>query len=264
MMMIPSQTSFFQAKAKKVYGLYSAVKRWFQQFDKVNMITEFYEKLLNTPLFVKQGNSDILVSAEDSLAITCQNLKLWSWYEVSFLKLVATLQSMPLEELSSFVKTRDESLQFTSLPECFPQGPLTADQLTPPPGYTPLRLTLPNHPEDVSMGHLWSLKEQLCSSLTLQPYALLLKGYMEGSTHIIFHISRHVTLDEGQVAAMFVEAKRAGLYLHSITTGFSTAQEVSQWSSSVAVTPPTDLSEVPLCLLDLTPSHHISHRWSTT
>ena len=169
-----------------------------------------------------------------------------------------------MTELNQFVKTRADSLQHASLPECFPHGPLTADQLTPPPGYTPLRLTLPNHPEDVPMGCLWSLKEQLCSSLALQSYALLLKGYMEGSTHIIFHISRHVTLDEDQVVAMFVRAKRAGLYPHSITTGFSTAQEVSQWSSSVAVTPPTDLSEVPLCLLVLTPSHHISHRWSTT
>ena len=250
-----------------------AVKRQFQlqvaevlpMFSNDSNMKALSEELAHTPLFLKQDSSARVMSAEDSVAITRHDhlLTLWSWYEVSFLKL-ALLGFKAVTELNQFVKTRADSLQLMSLPESFPHGPLTADQLTPPPGYTPLQLTFPNHPEDVPMGRLWSLKEQLCSSLTLQPYALLLKGYMEGSTHIIFHISRHVTLDEDQVAAMFVGAKRAGLYPHSITTGFSTAQEVSQWSSSVVVTPPTDLSEVPLCLLVLTPSHHISHRWSTT
>ena len=79
------------------------------------------------------------------------------------------------------------------------------------------------------MGHLWSLKKKLCSALALQPYALLLKGYMEGSTCVIFYISQRVSLDEDQVAAIFVGAKRAGLYPHSITTGLGTPQEVSQW-----------------------------------
>ena len=232
-------------------------------FSSASKMKTLSEELARTPLFVEQDSSARLMSAEDGVAITRRDhlLKLWSWYEVSFLKLVAEalLGSTAVKELE-IVKNIADSFQHASLPECFPHGPLTADQLAPPPGYTPLRLTLPNHPEDVPMGRLWSLKEQLCSSLALQPYALLLKGYVEGSTHIIFHISRHVTLDEDQVAAMFVVAKRAGLYPHSITTGFSTAQEVSQWSSSVAVTPPTDLSEVSLCLLVLTPSHHISLR----
>ena len=254
--------------------LCSAVKRQFQLqvAEVIPLLTSdskkktLSEELARTPLFVEQDSSARLMLAEESVAVTPHLLELWSWYEVSFLKLTTgVLLGLPaLKEFNQFVKNRTYSLQHTPLPECFLQGPLTADQLTPPPGYTPLRLTLLNHPEDVPMGRLWSLKEQLCSSLTLQPYALLLKGYMEGSTHIIFHISRHVTLDEDQVAAMFVVAKRAGLYPHSITTGFSTFQEVSQWSSSVAVTPSTDLSEVPLCLLVLTPSHHISHRWSTT
>ena len=93
------------------------------------------------------------------------------------------------------------------------------------------------------MGHLWSLKKQLCSALALQPYALLLKGYMEGSTHVIFHISQCVLLDKDQLAAMFVGAKRAGLYPHSITTGLGTAQEVSQWDL-LHLTPHTDLAEV--------------------
>ena len=258
------------------FPLCSAAKRDFQlQVAKVFPVvssasntTPLSEELARTPLFVEQDSSARLMSAEESVAVAPHLLKLWSWYEVSFLKLaIRVLLGLPaLDELDDIVKNIADSLQHASLPECFPHGPLTADQLAPPPGYTPLRLTLPNHPEDVSMGRLWSLKEQLCSSLALQPYALLLKGYMEGirSIHIIFHISRHVTLDEDQVAAMFARAKRAGLYPHSITTGFSTAQEVSQWSPSVPVTPPTDLSEVPLCLLVLTPSHHISHRWSTT
>ena len=211
----------FQLQVAKVFPLFSSAPK----------MKALSEELARTPLFLEQDSSDTLMSAEDSSAITRQLLKLWSWYEVSLLKLVTgvLLDSRALEELNQFVRSRDDSLQHTSLPECIPQGPLTDDQLVPPPGYTPLRLTLPSAPEDVFMGRIWSLKEHLCSSLALQSYALLLKGYMEGSTHIIFHISQHVTLDEDRVAAMFVGAKQAGLYPHSITTALGTAQEVSQW-----------------------------------
>ena len=218
--------------------LSSAVKRQFQLqvaevfplFSSEPKMEELSENLAHTPLSTVRDSLDMLLSSEDSSAITCQFLKLWSWCEVSLLKLVIGIQlgSKALEGLEHFVKTRDDCLQYTSLPDCFPQGPLTADQLAPPPGYAPLQLTLPNCPEALSMGHLWSLKKQLCSALALQPYALLLKGYMEGSTCVIFYISQRVSLDEGQVAAMFVGAKRAGLYPHSITTGLGTAQEVSQ------------------------------------
>ena len=210
----------FQLQVAKVFPLFSSAPK----------MKALSEKLARTPLFLERDSSAMLMSAEDSSVIIDHLLQLWSWYEVSFLRLAARvlLDFRALEELNQFVRSRDDSLQYTSLPECFPQGPLTDDQLAPPPGYTPLRLTLSSAPEDVPMGHLWSLKKHLCSSLALQPYALLLKGYMEGSTHIIFHISQHVTLDEERVAAMFVGAKRAGLYPHSITTALGTAQEVSQ------------------------------------
>ena len=118
-----------------------------------------------------------------------------------------SLGSKALEGVEHFVKTRDDCLQYTSLPDCFPQGLLTADQLAPPPGYAPLQFILPNCPEALFMGHLWSLKKQLCSALALQPYALLLKSYMAGSTRVIFYISQRVSLDEDQVAAMFVGAR---------------------------------------------------------
>ncbi len=217
--------------------LSSAVKRQFQLqvaevlplFSSAPKMKSLSEELAHTPLSTEQDSLDMLLSAEDSSAITHQLLELWSWYEVSFMKLVTGIQKpKALKELNHFVKTRDDYLQYTSLPDCFPQGPLRAKQLVPPPGYAPLQLTLPNCPEALSMGHLWSLNKQLCSTLALQPYALLLKGYMEGSTCVIFYISQRVSLDEGQVAAMFVGAKRAGLYPHNITTGLGTAQEVSQ------------------------------------
>ena len=232
--------------------------------DMLPTVTKQIASLANHFASLPVGSTGATIFSAEQAMTAARNLpRYWSWYECAFLEEVTSYFHSKEAAMSTLLETYD-AVKYMSLPECFPQGPLTANQLAPPPGYTPLRLTLPNHPEDVPMGRLWSLRDQLCSSLTLQPYALLLKGYMEGSTHIIFHISQHVTLDEDQVAAMFVVAKRAGLYPHSITTGFSTAQEVSQWSSSVAVTLPTDLSEVSLCLLVLTPSHHISHRWSTT
>ena len=223
-------------------SLSSAVKRQFQlqvaevllTFSSEPKMKSLSEKLAHTPLFMKQDSSDMLMSAEDSSDIINHLLQLWSWYEVSLLELVTgiLLRYSALKELNHFVKTRNDSLQHTSLLDCFPQGPLTADQLAPFPGYAPLRLTLCSCPEDIFMGHLWSLKEQLCSSLALQPYTLLLKGYMEGSTHIIFHISQRVSLDKVKVAAMFEGAKEARFYPHSITTAFGTAQEVSQWADT--------------------------------
>ena len=169
-----------------------------------------------------------LFSAEEAMTVARNLPRYWSWYECAFLKEVTSYCHSNEDSMSALLEMYD-GLRHTPLPECFPQGPLMANQLAPPPGYTPLRLTLPSAPEDVPMGRLWSLKKHLCSSLALQPYALLLKGYMEGSTQIIFHISQHVTLDEDRVAAMFVGAKQAGLYPHVITTALGTAQEVSQW-----------------------------------
>ena len=211
----------FQLQVAEVFPLFSSAPK----------MKALSEELARTPLFMERDSSAMLMSAEDSSAIIDYLLQLWSWYEVSFLRLAARvlLDFRAWKELNQFVRSRDDSLQYTPLPECFLQGPLMANQLAPPPGYTPLRLTLSSAPEDVPMGRLWSLKKHLCSSLALQPHALLLKGYMEGSTHIIFHISQHVTLDEDRVAAMFVGAKQAGLYPHSITTALGTAQEVSQW-----------------------------------
>ena len=261
-----------------ISSLTSAVKRQFQLqsaemfplFSSAPKKEALSEQLARTPLFMEQDSSDMLMSAEDSSAITTQFLKLVSWYEVSFMKLVTgtLMGSTALQQLSQFVKSRDDSLQYISLPECFSRGPLTADQLVPPLGYTLLKLTLRSGPEDIFMGHLWSLKEQLCSSLALQPYALLLKGYMEGSTHIIFYISQRISLDEDKVAAMFEGAKQARLYPHTITTAVGTAQEVSQWAL-LHLTPPRPCRGcvcvcVLLCVLVLRPSHHSSHRWNTT
>ena len=81
---------------------------------------------------------------------------------------------------------------------------------------------------------------------------------MEGSTRVIFYISQRVSLDKDQVAAMFVGAKRAGLYPHSITTGLQTAQEVSQWAL-LYLNPPTDPAAVCVCVYaGPQPPHHLS------
>ena len=127
--------------------LSSAVKRQFQLqvaevfplFSSAPKMEALSEELTHTPLSTEQDSSDMLLSVEDSSAITRQFLKLWSWYKVSLLKLVIGIQlgSKALEGLEHFVKTRDDCLQYTSLPDCFPQGPLTVDQLAPPPGYAP-------------------------------------------------------------------------------------------------------------------------------
>ena len=191
-----SSTSSLSSAVKRQFQL--QVAKVFPLFSSAPKMKALSEELAHTPLSTEHDSTDMLLSAEDSSAITRQFLKLWSRYEVSLLKLVIGIQleSKALEGLEHFVKTRDDCLQYTSLPDGFPQGPLTADQLAPPPGYAPLQLTLPNCPEALFMGHLWSLKKQLCSALALQPYALLLKGYMEGSTqsssrsHSASHLTR--------------------------------------------------------------------------
>ena len=173
--------------------LSSAVKRQFQLqvaevfplFSSEPKMEELSENLAHTPLSTVRDSLDMLLSSEDSSAITCQFLKLWSWCEVSLLKLVIGIQG--LEGLEHFVKTRDDCLQYTSLPDCFPQGPLTADQLAPPPGYAPLQLTLPNCPEGLLLGHLWSLKKH-AALLHPRPAALRLAAEgLHGGKH-----SRHL------------------------------------------------------------------------
>ena len=132
------------------------------------------EELAHSPLFMDWKGSDMLLSAEDSSDIINHILQLWSWYEVSLLKLVTGI--LGSKALDHFVKTRDDSLKYTPLPDCFPQGPLRVDQLTPTPGYALLQLVLLSCPEDIFMGHLWSLKEQLCSTLALRLAAEGLHG----------------------------------------------------------------------------------------
>ena len=174
--------------------LCSAVKRQLQLqvaevlsiFSSASKMNTLSVELAQITLFLKQDSSARLMSAEDGVAITrCDHLlKLWSWYEISFLKLVAEalLGSTAVKELNQFVKTRADSLQYMFLPECFPHGPLTADKLTPPPGYTPLRLTLPNHPRGCPHGS--SVVPQGAALLLPRPAALRLAAEgLHGGKH---------------------------------------------------------------------------------
>ena len=75
--------------------LSSAVKRQFQLqvaevfplFSSAPKMKSLSEELVHTPLSTEHDSSDMLLSAEDSSAITHQLLELCSWYEVSFMKL---------------------------------------------------------------------------------------------------------------------------------------------------------------------------------
>ena len=80
--------------------LSSAVKRQFQLqvaevfplFSSAPKMEALSEEQVHTPLSTERDSSDMLLSAEHSSAITRQFLKLWSWYEVSLLKLVIGIQ----------------------------------------------------------------------------------------------------------------------------------------------------------------------------
>jgi hypothetical protein len=132
----------------------------------------------------------------------------------------ALLGEEDAEKLEMFELDRFSSLGHVSVDKCFSQ-PLT--DLPPLPGYTPMRVHLPHPPTKITMDELWELKKTICSSLHLHSHALLLKGYMRGSTDVIFYLATTAKVPPERVCQLMMSSD---VIIHSIVFGCGTSHEV--------------------------------------
>ena len=198
----------------------SAVKRQFQNQLSTAIIPHLpkraaVEALLRNLKAFKRVDSPHLLSEKkiEKLHQESNLLHLCNWYEYGFMRaLVEGLKPSALEELTAIEKKRNTSLNFCSVVECFPSGPLT--DLTPPPGYGVLKVTITGLP---TIGELWTVKEAIMSALDLPPHSLLLRGYQRGSVVVVFFITQLVQPSEEVTAAIRERSYQEGVSLHNIS-----------------------------------------------
>ena len=198
----------------------SAVKRRFQSQLLTAIMPHLpkiatVEALLRNLKAFKRADSPRLLSEKeiDMLHQESNLLDYCNWYECGFMRaLVEGLKPSALAELTAFEEKRNTSLNFCSVAESFPSGPL-ADP-TPPPGYGVLKVTIAGLP---AMGELWTVKEAVTSALDLPPHSLLLRGYQSGSVVAVFFITQLVQPSEEVAAAIRERSYQEGVSLHKIS-----------------------------------------------
>ena len=131
----------------------------------------------------------------------------------------------------TFTKNRYTSLSQLPVDEGLSPQPLTDKDVTPPPGYTPLKTHLPLQPAGVTMAQVWGLKKTICSALHLQDHALLLKGYMVGSTDVVFYLASSAAVTPKEPVHIMMSSD---VIVHSMVLGYGTEHEVRR---SLAPTP---------------------------
>ena len=201
----------FQVQLSGVFPLFS-------KDDKISQL-----EVMLSSLTVYTDTPDLLFHPLEVDNVRQELLQYWWWFDSSFLQPVmsALLGREDAENLKMFELDRFSSLGNVSVDKCFPQ-PLS--DLSPLPGYTPMSIHLPHPPTKITMNELWELKKTICSSLHLHSHALLLKGYMRGSTDVIFYLAKTAKVPPEQVHQLMMSSD---VIIHSIVFGCSTSNEVS-------------------------------------
>ena len=212
-----------------MFSLLFPVKRQFQLqlsgvfplFSKDDKISQL--EVMLSSLTVHTDTPDLLFKPSEVENVRQELLQYWWWFDSSFLQpvILTLLDGEDVENLSIFESSRSSSLGHVSVDKCFPQ-PLT--DLPPLPGYTPMRLHLPHPPAKITMDELWELKKTICSSLHLHSHALLLKGYMRGSTDVIFYLATTAKVPPERVCQLMMSSD---VIIHNVVFGCGTSHEVS-------------------------------------
>ena len=210
---------YFRFPVKRQFQLQlSGVFPLFSKPDKVSQL-----RVLLSSLTVHSDTPDLLFQPSEVENVRRGLLQYWWWFDSSFLQPVMStlLGREDVENLSIFESNLSSSLGHVSVDQCFPQ-PLT--DLPPLPGYTPMRLHLPHPPTQITIDELWEMKKTICSSLHLHSHALLLKGYMRGSTDVIFYLATTAKVDPERVCQLMMSSD---VIIHSTVFGCGTSHEVS-------------------------------------
>ena len=200
-------------------------------------------------LTVHTNSTDLLFKPSEVESARQNLLKYSWWYDCSFLVPVvaALLGGEKASELMTFMKDHCTSLSQLTVDEGLSPHPLTDKDVTPPPGYTPLKTHLPLPPARVTMAQVWGLKKTICSALHLQDHALLLKGYMAGSTDVVFYLASSAAVTSKEASHVMMSSD---VIMHSMVVGYGTEHEVRH---SPAPHP------MPLPTLHPTPPHATPH-----
>ena len=192
----------------------------FPLFSKPDKVSQL--RVLLSSLTVHTDTPDLLFQPSEVENVQRELLQYWWWFESSFLQPVMStlLGGEDVKKMKMFELDRS-SLSHVSVDKCFPQ-PLT--DLPPLPGYMPMRLHLPHPPTKMTMDEVWELKKTICSSLHLRSHALLLKGYMRGSTDVIFYLAATAKVPPERVCQLMMSSD---VIIHSIVFGCDTSHEVS-------------------------------------
>ena len=176
-------------------------------------------------LTVHTNSTDLLFKLSEVEMVRQNLLKYFWWYDCSFLVPVVTalLGGEKARELMTFIKDRYSSLSQLPVDEGLSPQPLTDKDVTPPPGYTPLKTHLPLPPAKVTMAQVWGLKKTICSALHLQDHALLLKGYMVGSTDVVFYLASSAAVAPKEASHIMMSSD---VIMHSMMCGYGSAHEV--------------------------------------
>ena len=176
-------------------------------------------------LTVHTNSTDLLFKPSEVETARRNLLKYSWWYDCSFLVPVVTalLGGRKASELMTFMKDRYTSLSHLPVDEGLSPHPLTDKDVTPPPGYAPLKTHLPLPPARVTMAQVWGLKKTICSTLHLQDHALLLKGYMVGSTDIVFYLASCAAVTSKEASHVMMSSD---VIMHSMVVGYGTEHEV--------------------------------------
>ena len=210
----------------------------FPLFSKPDKVSQL--RVLLSSLTVHTDTPDLLFKPAEVENVR-QGLPQYCWWsDCALIQPVvsALLGEEDAEKLEMFELDRFSSLGHVSVDKCFPR-PLT--DVPTVLGYTPMRLHLPHPPTKITMDEVWELKKTICSSLHLQSHALLLKGYMRGSTDVIFYLATTAKVPPERVCQLMMSSD---VIIHSIVFGCGTSHEVSDpphplslWSLVVHPTP---------------------------
>ena len=193
----------------------------FPLFSKPDKVSQL--RVLLSSLTVHTDTPDLLFQPSEVENVRRGLLQYWWWFDSSFLQpvMLTLLGSEDVERLEMFESNRSSSHGHVSVDKCFPQ-PLS--DLPPLSGYMPVRVHLPHPPTKITMNELWELKKTICSSLHLCSHALLLKGYMRGSTDVIFYLATTAKVPPERVCQLMMSTD---VIIHSVVVGCGTSHEVS-------------------------------------
>ena len=157
---------------------------------------EMKRRIAALPLYKASASVEMqpLIPEEDLHLPSAEDvLKYSTLFDSSFLEGVQDVYQDPQQIMDHLAKRRpaEDGLKKFKLTDCLPFNDEQQKQ-PPPPGYIPASVNLKNGPASLKVEHLHSVKLSICSVLQVQPYAVILCGFKEGSTEVDVFVAKRL------------------------------------------------------------------------